>query len=214
MPIEYITGWGAYVVILLLFHGTLQKMLKKYSFSEFILFALLLLSVVPGLSMYSMAPFAWEYRWLFYLYWGFFVGVARLLLFVPLQGSTMIGRLSPQIAKGGVLFLGAVVVLAVAFVFFYYGGGNFFVSGLQSPEVYVYRDKFSKIALTFPLNYIIANAHIVFLFLLLFFFRNRRFGWAGLIMLAWYMDFSCGVNKICLFSMLAGVFVYVAHIRY
>lgn len=204
----YVSSWIACAVIGFLFRTTLQKPLAEYRFSEYVLLVLLLLSVIPGTAMCGMGAFPWEYRLLFYLYWLLFFLLGRVLSVVKLREPINGGRLSPRGAKGLLFAVGTVVAVSIVFIFFYYGGGRFFVAGLQSPEVYVQRLNFSKVALMFPLNYIKANTGVVCLFLLLFFLGNRRYGWAGIVLLIWYMEFSCSPNKIELFSMLIGAFIY------
>lgn len=204
----YVSGWTVCVAIVFLFRTTLQKPLEEYRFSEFVLLVLLLLSVIPGMAMCSIGAFPWEYRFLFYCYWLLFFLLGRVLSGVKLRASVDRGRLSPRGAKGLLFTVGTVVAVSIVFIFFYYGGGRFFVAGLQSPEVYVQRLNFSQVALMFPLNYIKANAGVVCLFLLLFFLGNQRYGWAGIVLFIWYMEFSCSPNKIELFSILIGVFIY------
>lgn len=204
----YVLGWIAFVAIVFLFRTTLQKPLEEYRFSEFVLLVLLLLSVIPGMAMCSIGAFPWEYRFLFCWYWLLFFLLGRVLSVVKLRDSVDGGRLSPRGATGLLFAVGTVVAVSIVFIFFYYGGGRFFVAGLQSPEVYVQRLNFSKVALMFPLNYIKANAGVVCLFLLLFFLGNRRYGWVGIVLFIWYMEFSCSPNKIELFSILIGAFIY------
>ena len=204
----YVSSWIACAAIGFLFRTTLQKPLAEYRFSEFVLLVLLLLSVIPGTAMCGIGAFPWEYRLLFYFYWLLFFLLGRVLSVGKLRDPVDGGRLSPRGAKGLLFAVGAVVAVSIVFIFFYYGGGRFFVAGLQSPEVYVQRLNFSKVALMFPLNYIMANAGVVCLFLLLFFLGKRRYGWAGIVLLIWYMEFSCSPNKIELFSILIGAFIY------
>ena len=206
----YVSGWIACAAVGFLFRTTLQKPLAEYRFSEYVLLVLLLLSVIPGTAMCGMGAFPWEYRLLFYLYWLLFFLLGRVLSVVKLRDPIDGVRLSPRGAKGLLFAVGTVVAVSIVFIFFYYGGGRFFVAGLQSPEVYVQRLNFGKVALMFPLNYIKANAGVVCLFLLLFFLGNRRYGWAGIVLFIWYMEFSCSPNKIELFSMLIGAFIYAA----
>ena len=206
----YFSAWIATVAVILLFRTTLQKPLEEYRFSEFVLLVLLLLSVIPGMTMCGMGAFPWEYRWAFYLYWLIFFLLGRGLSVVKLRDVVKEGRLSLRAARGLLFSVGIVFAVSIVFIFIYYGEGNFFSSGLQSQDVYIQREQFSNIAIMFPLNYVMANAVVVFMLLLLFFLGGRRYGWAGVVLFIWYMEFSCSANKIEFFSMLAGILVYTA----
>ena len=206
--LSYISALVACVAIIFLFHDTLSKPLQEYKFSEVILFVLLLLAVMPGLAMCGVGVFEWRYQGCFFLYWVLFFFLARQFSAVQISTMPLVGAQPLRIKRRLLFLLGIVVVFSVAFVFWYYGEGKFFTFGLQSAEVYVNRLKWRELSIVFPVNYIIANAVTVFLFLLLFSLKERRYGWGGLVLFAWYMDFSCGANKIGVFSMMAGVLVY------
>lgn len=204
----YVSAWLIFAILLALFQPTLRRPLDEWRFSDFILFLLLLMSVVPGLAMCGAGAFPLEYMGLFYLYWGLFFFLARIFSDMKFN-IPVIGRgLSPS-AKEKILFLvGAIVVASIIFAFFSFQGGRFFFAGLLSKELYAYRAQFGTALLPVWLVYVLANALVVLLFLMLFCIGKRRYSLVALVLITGYMKFSCGANKIDLFSLLVGLVVY------
>lgn len=204
----YVSAWLIFAILLALFQPTLRRPLNEWRFSDFILFLLLLMSVVPGLAMCGAGAFPSEYMGLFYFYWGLFFFLARTFSDMKFN-IPFVGRGLSSVAKEKLLFLvGAIVVASMIFVFFSLQGGRFFFAGLLSKELYAYRAQFGTASLPVWLVYILANALAVLLFLLLFFLGKRRYSLVALVLIVGYMKFSCGAHKIDLFALLVGLVVY------
>ena len=204
----YVSAWLIFTILLALFQPTLQRPLDEWRFSDCILFLLLLMSVTPGLAMCGAGAFPTEYMGLFYFYWGLFFFLARTFLGMK-YNIPLIGRgLSPATKEKVIFLVGAIVVASVIFAFFSFQGGRFFFAGLLSKELYAYRSQFDTALLPVWLVYILANALLVLLFLLLFCLGKRRYSLVVFVLIAGYMKFSCGAHKIDLFSLLVGLVVY------
>lgn len=204
----YWESWVACAAILFIFRSTMEKPLSQYRCSEFILLVLLLVSVLPGMAMCGVGAFPPEYTRLFYGYWLLFFAIIRGFSLMKENGFILTGRLSHSARECLLLGIGAIVLSTVLFVFVYYNGGKFFVAGIQSSEVYAVRLQFREIVMPVVLNYIMANASIVLLLLLMYFLQCRRYKLALMMCLAQYMNFSCGANKVILLSTLAIIAVY------
>lgn len=204
----YGSAWLVFAILLALCQPTLRRPLGEWRFSDCILFLLLLMSVIPGLAMCGAGAFPAEYMGLFYFYWGLFFFLARTFLGMKFNIPFVGGGLSPS-AKEKVLFLvGAIALASVIFAFFSFQGGRFFFAGLLSEELYVSRAHFGTASLPVWLVYILANALVVLLFLLLFCLGKRQYSLVALVLIVGYMKFSCGAHKIDLFALLIGLVVY------
>lgn len=205
---EYLLAWLVCACVLIIFKSTLQKPLNLYRFSECTLFVLVILVVLPGIAMCGAGAFSQEYTRLYYFYWIWFFLLARLFMTLNIHDLPMVGRLSSIAKKRILFFLCIVFVGSVMTVFFYYGEGRFYFDSLQSHALYSFRLFFRKISMSVFLQYIIANASIFFLFLLMYCFKERWYLGACFILLVQYMNFSCGADKVVALTTLIGVGVY------
>lgn len=205
---EYWVSWCVSLIILFICRSTWEKPLNKYHCSEFILLMLLLISVLPGMAMCGVGAFPSSFSCLYYAYWLFFFFVVRGLVYGKTRLLGFVGQLSHK-TRGRLLFvIGIIVVSTVVFVFIYYNGGNFFVAGIQSTEIYTVRLQFREIVMPVLVNYVMANASIILLLLLMFLLQQKRYELVGVICLVQYMNFSCGASKLILLSMLLVLLVY------
>lgn len=207
-----IVSWIVYTAILMLVLPVLKKPFSQYRFSEFVLFSLLLFSVVPGLSICGAGTFSKRYIGFFYMYWIVLFLLTRFSCFGNENESFRMSFYLDSHKKRGVFrIICAICALCVLFVFLYFGGGTFFASSLLSSDVYTAREEWGTIILSMPvfLRYILANVSIVFCFLLLHFLGKKQYMLAGAVCLLQYMNFSCGAHKISLFMMVICIGVYI-----
>lgn len=205
---DAVIAWFVYVVILVLFRPVLQKPFMHWRFSEFVFLMLLLLSVVPGLSMVGAGAFPSDYTCWFLLYWVSFFFFARLLGGMNIRPLQIQGQLSRRARLVVLYVIGVTTVMAVSFTFFYHSGGTFFFSGLLTQDLYDNREAWGHVDMPGILRYVLANATVILLFLVMWFCGKKRYLWAGVLVFVLYMHFSCGANKIVLLSSVVGVFVY------
>lgn len=204
---DAVIAWLVYVVILFLFRSVVGKPLIAWAFSEYVLFMLLLFLVVPGLSMCGAGAFPKEYMMWFLFYWLWFYSLARFFSIANFHVSALEGSLSLKDRRILLYCVGMIVTVAVVFVFFRYGGKLFF-SSLVSEDVYKVRADWKGISMPLVLNYVLANASIVLLFLAMNFLQVGRYLEAGLLLAVEFMHFSCGASKVVLFSAVICVAVY------
>lgn len=210
--VDAMVSWMVYAAILLLFLPVLRKPFSQYMFSDFVLFFLLLVSVVPGLSICGAGTFPKGFIGWFSIYWIVMFLLARFSYFEKGNGF-IVPRFSLDSDKKRRAFrmICAFFAACVLFVFFHYGGGRFFASSLLSLDVYAVREEWGIISLSMPalLRYILANASVVFCFLLLHSLDQKRYALAGIACLLQYMYFSCGAHKIAILMMAICIAVYV-----
>lgn len=204
-------AWLAYGVILLLFRPVLRKPFPTWRFSEFVLFMLLILSVVPGLSMCSAGAFPERYVELFYIYWILFFFLASV--FPPMKIRFANRASVARRDKEYIMFwLVVLVSLIILVLFLFFTGGNFFASSLVSLDVHDVRMAWRNVSVPLGLRYAYTNVPCMLAVLIMYFLQGRR--WIGVwLLFMLYMLFSCAAHRSILFWGMVSVFAYAARNR-
>lgn len=206
----YIGGWIVYIIFIVLIKAVF---LRNYNYEknikEYILFFLIIFSLVPGISMCGWGGASEDYIMIFLEYWLFFVLCMYFALRIKLNNKHINAYISEK-NKIRLFYLAAwMCVFSILFVFFYYGNGKIFFSSLISEDVYNVRLSWRDIELSLPLNYILANATIVLLVIIMYLGELKRFYMAFLLMVVYYLHFSCGAQKSIILSLLICCLAYI-----
>lgn len=185
---DAITAWWIYAGILFLFRPVLWKPVVSWTFSEFVLFVLLLFSVVPGLSMCGAGAFQKEYSMWFYLYWLCFFVLASIFSKIRFRLSGLLGGFSLKDKSVFLYSIGMIVAVTVVCVFLGYNGKLFF-SNLLSQNVYSVRANWGSINMPIVMSYIMANASVILLFLMMCFLEKKRYPEALFLLVVEFMLF-------------------------